>query len=498
MPGPTTVWLKGFGGDLVDDIQPTVIKTKDGGFIVRMQTNSTIASGNIDSFCPYNGARKIFLKYNADATVLEWSKCFQINGDTFLLYPNPTYDTGFIIGGLYGPGGGGFYICKQDKYGGIVWSHGYSKGNSMNPQEMIACEDGGYIMMGTSHYTDTNIAIHYGSWMDPDIFVMKVDSLGNKIWAKVIGGMASDYGYSIIAAPGNGCYIVGATNSNDLDCTGNHGGHDDAYVVRLDKDGNTLWHRDLGGSRDDAANRCVANGNGGVIFAGSTNSLDGDVSHPIDTLGSFWVVNLDSSGNTLWDKSYGGKYSYPNSICRAANGDLWIAGVSKAKYGDIDTNYWGDDAWFVHTDNSGTIINTKILGTTSDDRATMVYPLSNGNVIAGGFYGRSDGVFTSLPFYGYLDAFLTVLKPYPTGIQQVIATGHDCNIFPNPVFNEENIKVAAQGNHDIIIYNMLGSLVLKASFTDVLQISVSNWAKGIYCVQVNDENHTTIQKLIIE
>ncbi len=502
MPGPTTVWLKGFGGNGTDNISDVVTRTADGGFIICLGTNSATGTGNIDSFCSTTGNKQIFLKYNPDASVSEWSKCFRYyTGDTDDVAPVhifPTGDNGFVIGSLCYPSGGGISLRKLDASGNIIWNHTFSKGNALYLSGMIACDDGGYIVSGSSLYTDTNVIVNYGG---PDLFVMKIDSLGNKVWTKVIGGSGTDgsNGFNcLVAAPGNGFYIAGITMSSDYDCTGNHGDGEDAYVVRLDKDGNIIWHRDIGGSRDDDVKSCTSDGKGGIIIAGSTNSIDGDISHPIDTFGSFWAANLDSNGNLLWNNSYGGKYSYANSICKSVNGDVWIAGVSKTKYGLIDTNYGRDDAWIVHTDGVGNFINAKILGSTGYDRAMMIYPLLNGNVIAGGFYRPNDGVFASLSFFGSDDAFLTVLKPYPTGIQQILSPGNDCRIFPNPVVNEENIKIVLQGDHTIIISDMLGKIVYKTMFKDVLQISVNSWRKGIYYVQVSGEKYADVQKLIIE
>src|SRR6185437_7430682 len=130
-----------------------------------------------------------FQKYNADAYLLEWTKCYAADVDTFLEYMFPRNDGGIVFGGDYMSGyGWGLYICKQNTSGGIEWSNGYSKGNNYLQRDMIATNDGGYIIVGEVFYTDTNFTKHYGDLMSSDIGVVKVDSVGNKMWCKVIGG----------------------------------------------------------------------------------------------------------------------------------------------------------------------------------------------------------------------------------------------------------------------------------------------------------------------
>jgi hypothetical protein len=247
VPEPALLSLLGIGGNGVDQVLSQVTKTSDGGFIICINSTSAAGSGNIDTLCDFSGDRNIFLKYNPDQSILEWSKCYQFDGDTFLSYIFPTNDGGFVVGGNYNSASDwGMYICKQDALGNIIWSHEYSKGNGLQTTCMTATDDGGYLMAGASYYTDTNVSIHYGSFMDADIFVLKVDSIGNKVWGKVIGGTGDESVWSIIPAPADGCYLVGETTSSDFDCTGNHGGTD-VYLARLDCKGNILWHNDLGG-----------------------------------------------------------------------------------------------------------------------------------------------------------------------------------------------------------------------------------------------------------
>ncbi len=494
---PAMLSLMCIGGNGSDEVLPHVTKTSDGGFIISYQTLST--NGPIVDLCSISKPDIIFQKYNADASALEWTKCYAANG--FLSYIYPAYNGENVFGGGYNSGTGrGFYISKYDVLDNAIWSKGYSEGNSPLLFDMKQTSDGGYIMVGQVFYVDTNFTKHYGSWTDADIGILKLDSLGNKVWSKVVGGTGDDHVSSVVEGSGNSYYIVGTTPSNDSDLNGNHGGGD-VYVIKLDKNGNILWHRDYGGTGVERATYAVTDGKGGVIVTASTTSTDGDVIHLAGPRQNIWALAVDSNNNIVWNNCYGGGPGdcYPNAICRATDGSIWIASVSYLKYGEIDTAYGNGDAWFVHADSIGDFINAKVLGSYQDDRGTMIYPLSNGNVIAGGFYSATGGTFPNI-FYGADDAFLSIFAPWnQTVVKQVSTINNEMRIYPNPAINEVTIEISKRGNYDILITDVIGKTVYKTILTDKLKIPVIDWNKGLYYVQVISENgFKTTKKLLVE
>ncbi|MFI5195467.1 MAG: T9SS type A sorting domain-containing protein [Chitinophagales bacterium] len=513
---PTMLSLKGYGGNGDDQVATHVIKTQDGGFIIQVGSNSTVGTGNIDSFCILSGYRSIFLKYNADASVLEWSKCYGNGGDSAFMYMFPANDGGLVLGGEFIHGiSGGFLICKEDVLGNVVWSHNYSKGNGGGLSDMISTDDGGFIMAGLSNRTDTNVLIHYGSLGHDDIWVLKVDSNGNKVWSIVVGGTYDEAVFSVIPGPAGGCYIFGSTNSDDYDCTGYHGSvpggpaGPDAYLARLDSNGNILWHHDLGGSAYDGENGWgTADGKGGVLLANSSNSTDGDVHHNTGNY-DYWVLEVDSSNNILWDNSYGGGGNpYPMSICKATDGSIWINGLSNGQGGEIDTVYdvLNGDAWLVHADSAGNFLNAKVLGSLGYDKGTMVYSLSNGFVMAGGFYSENNGSFSSLMSYGSfpsVDAFLAVFAPWATAVNNIEKQKGNVVMFPNPADELLTIEVTnEQYEYNLIINDLLGREIFAGKIPlnkKGITINVSGWAKGVYYVQVvSDGGYRITEKILIQ
>ncbi len=370
---------------------------------------------------------------------------------------------------------------------------------------MIKTMDNGYLMAGQALNIDTNATTHYGSGLSADVLLLKLDSNGNKQWSKVVGGSGEETIGKIIETRRGMYYIVGTTNSSDYDCIGYKGGASDGYVIKLDSTGNILWHRDFGGMRLDAmSDACRRSGNqDGLVIAGTTTSSDGDVHHhTIDTMFDFWVIEIDGSNNIQWENCYGrGGQEYTTSICKATDGSVWIGGgTGDGHGGQIYTEYGYGDAFFVHADSVGHFLSSKVLGSTAQqyEEAQMLYPLSNGMVIAGGMYNVNDGSFSALPFYqGTHDIFLVSFANWTTNIQDYKNGKTFTHIYPNPAC--DNVLVDVIGNYNILITDAVGKPVYNGRVNDKQTISTVTWARGIYYVQIiRKGNNTEIQKLVVQ
>src|SRR5206468_2609251 len=98
-----------------------------------------------------------------------------------------------------------------------------------------------------------------------DVLLIKTDSLGKAQFMKTYGGDNIDKAYSVQQLPDSGFYIAGYTNSYGT------GGYD-GYLIRTDKNGDTLWTRTYGGTDWDffAYSRLTAKGS--IVMAGNTYS----------------------------------------------------------------------------------------------------------------------------------------------------------------------------------------------------------------------------------
>ena len=137
-----------------------------------------------------------------------------------------------------------------------------------------------------------------------DIYIVKLDGSGNVSWTKTIGGSFSDYARSIIRSSDGGFVVAGYTNSFGA------GGYD-IYIVKLDSLGNVLWTKTIGGSFSDYANSIIQSSDGGFVVAGETGSFGAGQSDFYIVKSGPSFDTCWSQGITNYTVSSGGSISSP-------------------------------------------------------------------------------------------------------------------------------------------------------------------------------------------
>jgi hypothetical protein len=205
-------------------------------------------------------------------------------------------------------------------------------------------DDGGYILLGHTE----NFGAQY-----QDMWLVKIDSIGNIEWYKLFGGTNLDFGQSIQITNDKGFILCGFTNSMGA-------GGFDIYVVKTDSVGNFQWQQTFGGLNNEYGYCIRQTYDKGFIICGSTTSFGSGGTDAI-------LIKTDSSGNQQWSKYYGG-----------ANNDgaysLDIAADSGYVLGGYSYNFGAsaDDAMIIKTDTAGNQQWLKIYGGTTNDRALCV------------------------------------------------------------------------------------------------------------------------------
>ncbi|HII67715.1 MAG TPA: hypothetical protein HA302_06895, partial [Thermococcaceae archaeon] len=110
----------------------------------------------------------------------------------------------------------------------------------------------------------------------------------------------------------------------------------DVWVLRLDAEGNLKWQKTYGGSYLDGANTVILTENGDIIVAGATASFGtGTPDYP-----NAWVLRLDENGNVKWQKAYGGSdLDVATAIALALNSDIIVAGITNSS-GTGKDDFW--------------------------------------------------------------------------------------------------------------------------------------------------------------
>ena len=497
---PAIISMQAFYGNNFESfIRP--IRTFDGGFILSVATNSS--TGNLLNACSSNNPRVVFNKYNADGSVLEWQRCRDSDPDSAFGYVFPLPDATYVMGGgSFTSTAIDFMIKKEDANGANLWSKVYGGSGGELLRDMAATNDGGYIMVGISSSNDGDVGFHYGGQFNHDIWALKLDSNGKKVWSAVIGGTGDEEAHCVVPMPNGGCYILGYTQSSDYDCVSNHG-LNDVLVVRLDSAGTKVWTHCFGGSASDGIQNgwAVDNGKGGILFATSTRSNNGDVSGLIGAF-DYWLVNINNAGNIIWNKCYGSTGNETaNSVCIADDNSIWLCGSSYIQGGQVDANYGSSDAWIIHTDSVGNFLSAKVLGAIDFDEATVMYPLAGGGVLVGGYYyapGPVGGEFPST-WFGNTDLFLAKLAPWTTDIVDPILSEIQMDIYPSPATTTITVKPRdSRTDYSISMINISGSRVYsKINLVGQTTIDVSAFASGAYYLQTTSKNGIKFSQAVL-
>ena len=269
------------------------------------------------------------------------------------------------------------------------WDYRYGGTDGDNLFSIIQTSDSGYILAGSSSSGISGDKTHI-SWGSSDYWIVKLDSLGIKQWDKDLGGADGDM-LGDVQQTSDGGYILGGHSSSGIsgDKTQNTKGGADYWIVKIDSLGNKLWDRDYGGLGDDVFSSIDQTFDGGYILAGwTTSGIGGDKTQ--DTWGNsldYWIVKIDSFGNKLWDKDFGGTGKEAlSSIRQTSDSGFIIGGFSTSGISGDKTqiNQGLDDYWIVKTDSLGNKQWDKDFGGTESDELKSILETTDGGFTLGG------------------------------------------------------------------------------------------------------------------
>ncbi|MEO0156491.1 MAG: T9SS type A sorting domain-containing protein, partial [candidate division WOR-3 bacterium] len=354
-----------------------------------------------------------------------------------------------------------------DSLGNIVWTKTYGgDGNDwlLSSESIKKTNDNGYIIVGTT--------ISFGTGAR-DIYLIKTDSIGNIQWTKTFGGTEFDDGWAVQQTTDGGYIIAGMTNSFGA-------GNTDAYLIKTDAIGDTIWTRTYGGSNWDDARAVLQTSDGGYIFTGHTESFG----YGCD----FYVVKTNSAGDTLWTKSYhpniGGAEG--NAIQNTSDSGYIIAG-----YTTTPTNE--GDIFLIKIDSLGTLLWNKTVGGLWEEDAYSIKQTGDSGYIIVGMtlpYGAEN-----------FDLYLVKIGPDIGGVEELKKSINTAfNIFPNPARELFTLQSHIPLKK-IKIFNAAGQLEQEFIFNNhsILntKISTTSLKSGVYFIQIYAEDIHQIKKLII-
>jgi len=343
---PRADWAADLGGNR-EEIFYDVVQTSDGGYVAAGMTKRMSNTEDV-YVVKLSSSGDVVWEHNYGGPKIDFAKSIR-----------QTSDGGYIIGGgtrSFDVGVIDYYILKLDSSGNLQWDKHYGSRQTDICESIIQTSDGGYIAAGQSWL---NI-------IDGNVYIIKLDSSGNKQWDKSIGGGLEDGAYDIRQTSDNGYVIAGYTRSNG-------DGSYDVYVIKTDSNGNVKWTSSFGGNNDDQAYSIVQQRDGYVVTGHSKSKnvlANSDV----------YVIKLDLEGKKVWEKFFGASDTIEESrsIQNTRDGGYIIVGKTN------QYTYGANDVYLLKLDSDGNEQWSQVFGGENDDYGYSVAQTSDGGFILAG------------------------------------------------------------------------------------------------------------------
>ncbi|MFH0865911.1 MAG: SBBP repeat-containing protein, partial [Bacteroidota bacterium] len=413
-----------------------------------------------------------------------------VTGDTQSI-DFPTQNSGTFFQGNI-TGNTNVFILKFNNTGSLLWATYYG-GTKWGDYSSSITTDylGNVFVTGVAQSTDfptQNAGTFFQgvSGANPDVFILKFDNAGNRLWATYYGGFEYERGFSIATDTYGNVFIAGITYSNDFPtqdagtffqgakATGGHS----SFILKFDNAGNRLWATYYGGKEIgmifDPHPSIAIDVAGNVFVTGETYSTD----FPVQDAGTFFqgtnagfadafILKFDNAGNRLWATYYGGSnFDGRNSIATDAYGNVFVAGTTVSTDFPVQnagTFFQGthgggdDDAFIIKFDNAGNRLWATYYGNSEDDYMCT----SDGDNLAidncGNVYlsfttsspdittkVSCDGEYFDNTFGGAVDQFI-ILFSNTGGVLWATYLGGNSNDYSSPLAVDANNNLFVSG-----------------------------------------------------
>ena len=501
-------------------------------------------------------------------------------------------------------------LCAQDP--NILWQRTIGGSNWDEPNVTISTVDGGFLMAENSKSNISGEKTE-DSRGGKDYWVVKFDNSGNIEWQKTIGGNQEEFLTDAKSTSDGGYLLAGYSDSNiSGEKNENSQGGEDYWVVKIDSNGTIEWQNTIGGDDDDKALSVAITDDGGYLIAGSSKSgISGDRTltniapstllydtwvlkldangaiewqrvhevdmttlkltsdggyvigaldkYPVSTL-SYFVMKVDSNGNTTWEKFYGGdSLDFFSDVIPTFDGGYMVIGYSQSNaFGEKSEDSRGYlDYWILKINSDGNIQWDKTIGGGEEDRLeNVIQTPDNGYILAGNSFsnisgektentiGQDDFWIVKINEVGIIEGQNTIGGNYNEKNPFVILTedgtftiagrstsdisgdktedsrgGNDfwiihhaeilgitenpfndaISLYPNPVKNTLQINSQGQNIDQLNIYAVTGSRIIHADVNTISPtVDVSNLASGVYFVQLHSGKKIAVKKFVKE
>ncbi len=373
-------WYRMFGGSDVEEGK-SIIQDRNENYVIAgiyaSKDQDFNISRGIEDMC--------VLKINRYGQLI-WIKTFGGSSTDKLWNIINTYDGDYVCTGYtWSPdffpdkfvGGGDWVTFKLDTSGRMIWSNYFGTPGRDYSSDVIQLTDSSIMITGYIRYDnhfenphDTNIFPN-----NADAMLMKLDKNGKEIWRQVYAGDWTDYISALNELDDRGFLVGGSTSSSEFKVSTPR--ELDAWLMRLDKDGNMLWSRTFGGKDVDRIEAILPLSGKDFLIMGTTSSGLGGMAKCLGS-GDYFAMKADLNGLVKWVKTYGSPNRDQLKTAVKINENCYLMGGTS--YSDSTKN----DFLLIAIDSTGTEVRRKLIGGIDEDNfESIVHTKDKGYILAG-------------------------------------------------------------------------------------------------------------------
>ncbi len=208
----------------------------------------------------------------------------------------------------------------------------------------VAIDSEGHVFIVGKVSGDIDGQITQGS---EDLYLKKYDAAGNLLWTRLLGAADSATGFAVEVDSNDNVIVAGKVRGDLYDTAS--GGGVDSFVTKFDASGQELWSHQAAATENDGALGLAIDGSDNVFFTGFT---DGALSGQTHGGGAdAYITKLDGDGNHVATQQFGGAGDEVGNALAVSGGQVYVVGRAdgQAFVRKFDATTLAEDAGFQMT-----------------------------------------------------------------------------------------------------------------------------------------------------
>jgi hypothetical protein len=346
-----------------------------------------------------------------------------------------------------------------------------------------------------------------------DIFFAKYHADGSLVWIKRAGGIKEDAGLGIAVDTFGNCYATGYFNETanfEVEILSTPSTSAEIFIVKIDSVGEYEWAHQAGGLRGDVAYAIAVDEARNSYITGYFSDVAYFGQHTLQVVAynDIFVAKYNAKGICQWARSAGGRLlDIGTGISVAKDGSIYITGVvDSVVFFENDTVFISrkDDTFVAKWDRNGNYQWVRLAGGPNSQIGMAICAGRQQDVyFTGYYYATIDFTDTVLVQQQDADIFLAKLyDPFMSGIEKTQYAA-EIKVYPNPCLKNFYLSSNAFSNRSVYvtITNLSGKTVIDALFNfspeGNIIFDASEWSEGLYFIKTMTEHHTAASRMVI-